>query len=103
MESVYERWLWKCHKSHPYPQMEWCTNGNLQLQRLAHEGMGVGPWMACDKEIPIAKQDTMLATLNLDDLKMPRLNRTDSSKVPVVTDENKDQDNKTWPDREGES
>lgn len=35
-----------------YSRLEWTSNHTLQLQRLAHEELGVGEWTDCDKMIP---------------------------------------------------
>lgn len=38
-----------------YQRLEWCANGVLQLQRLAHEGIGSGggPWDGSDGDVPM--------------------------------------------------
>ena len=56
-----------------YSRLEWNTNGTFQLQRLAHEELGIGDWDAADEAIPTTKSDTDLAPLDISDLKHPRL------------------------------
>lgn len=85
-------WAWFCscrccpctRKSHRYPstsfstnayaRLEWSANETLQLQRLAHEELGVGPWEACDGAVPVtARKGERLAVLDLEDWTHPRL------------------------------
>ncbi|KAI1735540.1 hypothetical protein F4680DRAFT_461651 [Xylaria scruposa] len=42
-------------KLSPYSRLGWNTNGVFQLQRLAHEELGIGEWTAADKTIPETK------------------------------------------------
>ncbi|KAB2568637.1 hypothetical protein BFW01_g2078 [Lasiodiplodia theobromae] len=57
-----------------YARLEWSANETLQLQRLAHEELGVGPWEACDSAIPVtARKGERLGVLDLDDWTHPRL------------------------------
>lgn len=60
-------------KLNQYSRLEWSTNGTFQLQRLAHEELGIGEWDAADEEIPTTKSHTDLAPLDISDLKHPRL------------------------------
>ncbi|KAI1126267.1 hypothetical protein F5Y10DRAFT_245249 [Nemania abortiva] len=55
-----------------YQHLEWITNGALQLQRLAHEELGIGEWESCDTSIPVTRQLDELATLDLTDRSHPR-------------------------------
>lgn len=59
--------------SRQFARLEWAVNGTLQLQRLAHESLGYGTWSHCDEEIPLTGDGEHLGTLDLDDLKHPRL------------------------------
>ncbi|KAF2670197.1 hypothetical protein BT63DRAFT_231540 [Microthyrium microscopicum] len=56
-----------------YERMEWTTNGTLQLQRLAHEELGLGTWTRTVNEYPITERDQYLAVLDLDDTAHPKL------------------------------
>ncbi|KAI1313730.1 hypothetical protein F5Y03DRAFT_405204 [Xylaria venustula] len=54
-------WL---HKRCSYGQCKhlgWTTNATLQLQRLAHEGIGQGTWSKGVETVPTAKEDEPLA------------------------------------------
>lgn len=73
LECVYVRVLWRGRDWHQYKRIEWSVNGTLQLQRLAHEQLGYGPWKGCDEEIPLLAGDGQLATLDLRNPKHPRL------------------------------
>ncbi|KAI0554210.1 hypothetical protein F4679DRAFT_579821 [Xylaria curta] len=65
-------------KLSPYSRLEWNTNGVFQLQRLAHEELGIGEWTAADKTIPETKTPASLASLDVSDLEHPRLLRQPS-------------------------
>ena len=42
---------------HQYQRLEWCANGTLQLQCLAHEQIGCGQWTQCDEDVPVVKDE----------------------------------------------
>ncbi|KAF7533746.1 hypothetical protein G7054_g6810 [Neopestalotiopsis clavispora] len=71
-------------KKDPHARLEWCANNTLQLQRLAHEELGLGKWSHGTKSIPMTKGDINLGVLDLSDLKHPRLMSQDSKKEDVV-------------------
>lgn len=73
IEWIYVKWLWRYRRNEQYGRLEWCLNGTLQLQRLAHEELGPGTWTDCDTEVPITDARETLATLDLADLKHPKL------------------------------
>lgn len=56
------------------PTAEWFSNDTLQLQRMAHEELGLGDWDGCTGPgvIPITKKGQLLGTLD-NDPKHPRL------------------------------
>lgn len=56
-----------------YARLEWCANETLQLQRLAHEELGMGTWSSCDGEVPVTERGERLAVLDLTDSKHPKL------------------------------
>lgn len=57
--------IWGRGKAKHYPQMEWCVNETLQLQRLAHEMRGRGTWARTTEFIPVTKPSEELAPLDL--------------------------------------
>lgn len=58
---------------HAYSQLEWCANGTLQLQRLAHEELGLGTWTECTSDVPMTEKGEMLGVLAITDPSRPRL------------------------------
>jgi hypothetical protein len=65
------------YNRHSYSRLEWCSNGTLQLQRLAHEELGIGTWGACTQDIPVTREGEMLGILDVTDpghpvFKMPQ-------------------------------
>ncbi|KAI8626961.1 hypothetical protein F5Y19DRAFT_487249 [Xylariaceae sp. FL1651] len=64
----------------PYSRLEWISNGTLQLQRLAHEELGIGDWTHGDRAVPITNSVITLAPLDLTNLKHPRLQMLVNSK-----------------------
>ncbi|PSN75050.1 hypothetical protein BS50DRAFT_671310 [Corynespora cassiicola Philippines] len=80
LECVYVRLLWKGRDFHQYQRLEWCVNGTLQLQRLAHEQIGCGQWMQCDEDVPVVKDGGSLALLDLGDPKHLRLRGREEGK-----------------------
>ncbi|KAH8896526.1 hypothetical protein GQ53DRAFT_819611 [Thozetella sp. PMI_491] len=72
IESL-SNFILKRFKTHAYSRLEWYSTGTLQLQRLAHEELGIGTWSACDSLIPIMHQDTILGVLDIKDTSHPVL------------------------------
>ncbi|KAL1390597.1 hypothetical protein HDK64DRAFT_335689 [Phyllosticta capitalensis] len=56
-----------------YARLEWCANGTLQLQRLAHESLGVGTWSDAAEAVPVTAKGDRLAMLDVSDQLHPRL------------------------------
>ncbi|KAI1809712.1 hypothetical protein GGS20DRAFT_263862 [Poronia punctata] len=56
-----------------YAHLEWVTNATLQLQRLAHEGVGLGTWRECTRTIPMTNPDELLGSLDVSDARHPIL------------------------------
>ncbi|KAK0637539.1 hypothetical protein DIS24_g10716 [Lasiodiplodia hormozganensis] len=60
-----------------YHRLEWATNGTLQLQRLAHEELGLGTWTGAAKEVPVvvasATGGTKLAVVDVSNVDHPVL------------------------------
>lgn len=63
-------------------RLEWFTNDTFQLQRLAHEELGIGTWNGCTgpRAIPVTEKGELLAVLDATDLEHPRL-MADRTKV----------------------
>ncbi|KAL9623876.1 MAG: hypothetical protein Q9160_001868 [Pyrenula sp. 1 TL-2023] len=63
-----------------YSRLEWSANDVLQTQRMAHEELGRGTWENCAGvgAVPVTGKDQMLAPLDIEDPKHPRL-KTDSA------------------------
>lgn len=57
-----------------YANLEWITNGTLQLHRLAHED-GERRWDGSTDTVPTTEPDVLLTSLNIADLKHPILSR----------------------------
>ncbi|OJD29668.1 cytochrome p450 protein [Diplodia corticola] len=66
-------WIQKRRRFDNYSRLEWCANETLQLQRMAHEGLGVGTWHHGAEAIPYTDNGERLATLNLANPEHPRL------------------------------
>ncbi|KAF2138136.1 uncharacterized protein K452DRAFT_361593 [Aplosporella prunicola CBS 121167] len=56
-----------------YTRLEWNTNDTLQLQRLAHEELGLGTWSGAADGIPVTRSGEKLAVLDLTDPHHPKL------------------------------
>ncbi|KAF2108321.1 hypothetical protein BDV96DRAFT_652889 [Lophiotrema nucula] len=56
-----------------YARLEWKTTTTLQLQRQAHEALGIGTWSKTADSIPVTEKGEMLGVLNVADPKHPRL------------------------------
>jgi hypothetical protein len=67
-----------------YTHLEWCTNQTFQLQRLAHEGIGVGIWTGATEDVPTTVTwSEPLAMLDLTDRKHPKLREPDGVMIGV--------------------
>lgn len=56
-----------------YARLEWATNETLQLQRLAHEELGLGTWHGAAEAVPYTDGGQKLAVLDVADPEHPRL------------------------------
>ncbi|KAI0530346.1 hypothetical protein GGR58DRAFT_493732 [Xylaria digitata] len=65
--------LSKRHKKRQYANLEWVTNGALQLHRLAHEEHGQSSWSHCDQGIPINDAEALLPSFDISDPEHPML------------------------------
>ncbi|KAI1735695.1 hypothetical protein F4680DRAFT_469873 [Xylaria scruposa] len=70
-------WLQKRGSNWQYKHLEWTTNATLQLQRLAHEGIGQGTWSKGAETIPSTKEDEHLGLLDISNLEHPMLRPID--------------------------
>lgn len=59
-----------------YAYAEWQAGSILQIQRLAHEGLGVGTWSNANGTVPVTKGDEKLAALDVSEENHARLRRT---------------------------
>lgn len=66
-------WMQRRRNYDAYASLEWAMNETLQLQRMAHEEVGMGSWRNCNKDVPITERRDRLAMLDLGDLEHPRL------------------------------
>ncbi|GME58127.1 hypothetical protein GTA08_BOTSDO13564 [Neofusicoccum parvum] len=72
----------RCRKAESYALIEWSTNETLQLQRLAHEELGLGTWSRAMKSVPITEADEVLGLLDLADPDHPRLQKPPHEEKP---------------------
>ncbi|KAF1983251.1 hypothetical protein K402DRAFT_319465, partial [Aulographum hederae CBS 113979] len=72
IESLVQR-IQKWKNLDVYGRLEWTTNETLQLQRLAHEELGLGTWSRRAKDFPVTEDGEVLGLLDLSDLDHPRL------------------------------
>ncbi|KAF2275861.1 uncharacterized protein EI97DRAFT_442849 [Westerdykella ornata] len=69
-----KRWRKFNHES-TYARLEWAANSTLQLQRLAHEELGLGTWRHCADAIPVTEPGEKLGLLDVTDEEHPILIR----------------------------
>lgn len=69
------------HPRHTYSRLEWHATSTLQLQRLAHEELGIGAWERCTNEVPVTEYGELLGLLDLSDESHPRLMRADEGRA----------------------
>ncbi|KAK4160457.1 hypothetical protein QBC43DRAFT_359640 [Cladorrhinum sp. PSN259] len=77
------RWVQKRLKRNPYSLLEWYATGTLQLQRMAHEELGVGAWSQGDETIPVSRDNAILASLDISNEKHPVLRAAHVSNTDV--------------------
>ncbi|KAF9636592.1 hypothetical protein BFW01_g7488 [Lasiodiplodia theobromae] len=58
-----------------YSRLEWTTNDTLQLQRLAHEELGLGTWSGKESSYPITMKGERLAVLEVTGPGAPKLSK----------------------------
>lgn len=52
---------------------EWQAGSTLQLQRIAHENLGLGTWKRTDEPVPVTKMSEVLGVLDTTNTKHARL------------------------------
>ncbi|KAF2138368.1 uncharacterized protein K452DRAFT_256590 [Aplosporella prunicola CBS 121167] len=63
----------KNRRKNVYRRLEWAANGTLQLQRLAHEELGLGSWGGGAELVPTTQPGQKLALVRVADAKHPTL------------------------------
>lgn len=66
-----------------YAQLEWTTNGTLQIHRLANERTEENEWSGCTHTVPTTKPGMRLAPLDLTKAEQPKLSYKLSSSTMV--------------------
>lgn len=56
-----------------YGYAEWQANSTLQLQRLAHENLGLGTWSKTNEAVPVTEPGDTLGVLDISDIQHSRL------------------------------
>ncbi|KAF4537697.1 Cytochrome p450 protein [Lasiodiplodia theobromae] len=91
--------IWIQHRRNldTYARLEWTMNDTLQLQRLAHEELGLGNWHRCDTDVPVTERLERLGVMDLSERTHPRLKAPPVSFEETVneSDENEEQKCKT--------
>jgi hypothetical protein len=67
------KWLGRKDGQDMYALLEWNSNSTLQLQRLAHEQLGLGTWSRTSDDVPVTKRGEKLGIVNITDRRHPRL------------------------------
>ncbi|KAL9619578.1 MAG: hypothetical protein Q9160_005854 [Pyrenula sp. 1 TL-2023] len=78
-------WYEKRRNRVKYSRVEWVSDETFQLQRLAHEGVGIGTWTGCAglQDIPsTTEKGQLLGVLNLDNPDHPTIRTTSSQQQP---------------------
>ena len=73
------------YDNYTYSQLEWVSNGTLQLQRLAQEEHGAGTWSNTTKYVPVCKNEDLLAGLDMRVPNHPRLKPPVSSIITAMS------------------
>lgn len=72
-----------CKKGYrQYAHLEWTTNEVLQLQRLAHEELGLGTWTGCVDTVPTTKGGENIASLDITNIHHPVLAPPEKQELP---------------------
>lgn len=75
-----------------YAYLEWITNETLQLHRVAHEGINKAreTWSRCTSWVPTTAPGALLSSLDIGDLKHPRLPSKDQDSITPSLDDSED-------------
>lgn len=63
-----------------FQELEWATNQQLQLHRLAHEPLGYGKWTRATKFVPMTDKDEYLGRLDVS-TNHPIISKASTSKI----------------------
>ncbi|KAF2735178.1 hypothetical protein EJ04DRAFT_511890 [Polyplosphaeria fusca] len=69
-----------------YARVEWQVGTTLQLQRMAHENLGLGTWTNTDEGVPVTELGDRIGMLDVRDVKHPRLVKPPGIMDSVETD-----------------
>lgn len=75
IESLASACLGRGDDKASYALLEWKSNATLQLQRLAHEELGLGTWSRAVDDIPVTNRGDTLGVWDGSDREHPRLKR----------------------------
>lgn len=78
-----DRRLRKTTHERTYARLEWASNSTLQLQRLAHEELGLGTWRSCAGQVPVTEPGEKLGLLDVTDEHHPLLVRPNRWAPPI--------------------
>lgn len=75
-----------------YAYLEWITNDTLQLHRVAQEGSNKtdATWSRCTSWVPTTAPGAILSSLDISDLKHPRLPSKDLDNTTPSSDDSED-------------
>lgn len=75
-----------------YAYLEWITNETLQLHRVAHESPNKADetWSRCTSWVPTTAPGALLSSLDISDLKHPRLPSKDQHSMTPILDDSED-------------
>ncbi|KAF7541498.1 hypothetical protein G7054_g522 [Neopestalotiopsis clavispora] len=80
LECLHKRRGWQS-----YQQLEWTTNQQLQLLRLAYEESGYGKWSKCTDFVPLTEKDEKLCPFDISQLDHPSIMRVVTNSVPQIS------------------
>lgn len=78
MKYLHERYGYRS-----YEHLEWTTNEQLQLLRLAYEEIGLGTWTDCTQATPVTGLGETLAGLDISEPKHPIISRLPVKERPL--------------------
>jgi hypothetical protein len=73
IESISSSIMSCTNRKSTYAQLEWQANSTLQLQRMAHEQLGLGIWSRTSESIPVTEHRELLGVFDTTDPEHPRL------------------------------